>query len=312
MAADNKASYLHGLNNCAGSCGFHDYKGWKFAIKTGTTNDGYDGLMASWSSRYAAMTWVGYHTRTKAMSGAMEVMTAPIVRGWMQAAHDKAGKAENWARPAGVKDQPAFVIRSKVSRLGEVIPSSATDIFPSWYTAKAGNTEATTIDKVSNKLATSCTPDAAKDNVSNSNANKFSVDQFVTGGAASSSTDTDDVHKCEDTKPGVALTIASSKNGNPTSVCDKDGCSITATVAAGSHPLFSDKFPGKLVISINGTVVQSFDITNAATPQTFTADYKPTTSGAANVTATVTDSVLYGTTIAQDVTLSADNQGDNH
>jgi hypothetical protein len=230
----------------------------------------------------------------------------------MQAAHDKAGKPENWARPSGVKDQPAFVVRNKISNLGEVVPSSATDIFPSWYTPKTGSNEATTIDKVSGKLATSCTPDAAKDNVSNSNANKFSVDQFVTGGAANANTsDTDDVHKCDDVKPGVALTIASTKNGNPTSICDKDGCMITATVAEGTHKLFDDKFAGKLIISINGTQLQSFDITSDTSPQSFTADYKPTSSGAVNITAAVTDSVLYSTTVAQDVTANV-GSGNNH
>jgi penicillin-binding protein 1A len=311
MASDNKASYLHGLNNCNGVCGFHDYKGWKFAIKTGTTNDGFDGLMASWSSRYASATWVGYHTRNKAMTGAMEVMTAPIVRGWMQAAHDKLGtKAENWARPTGVKDAAAFVIRNKVSSLGEVVPSNSNDIYPSWYTPPSGSSQGSTIDKVSQKLATSCTPDAAKDTATNGNANKFSVDQFVTGGTAIT-TEVDDVHKCDDTKPGVALTIASTSNGNPTTICDSDGCSITATVAQGTHPLWSVKFPGKLTISVNGNAIQSFDITTDASPQTFTATYKPSGSGAANVTAMVSDSVLYSTTVAQDITLSTSSSNNN-
>src|SRR5690606_27581952 len=113
---------------------------WKFAIKTGTTNDAYDGLMASWSSRYAAMTWVGYHTRTKAMTGSMEQMTAPIVRGWMQGAHDKLASADNWQKPSGVKSMPAYVVRGKVSRLGESVPSPSNDLYPSWYSPKSNNT----------------------------------------------------------------------------------------------------------------------------------------------------------------------------
>lgn len=309
MAADRRASYLNGLNNCLGQCGFHEYKGWKFAIKTGTTNDAYDGLMASWSSRYAAMTWVGDHTRTEAMSGSMEVMTAPIVRGWMQTAHDKLGKAENWTPPAGIKTQPAYVIRSKVSRLGESVPSSATDLYPSWYTPKSTTGGSATIDKVSNKLATSCTPEAAKQVVGNSNANSFSVDQFVNGGSANSNTSaSDDIHKCEDAKPSLALTVASKDNGSQTNICDEDGCTITVTVTQGTHPLSSDRFPGKVTLSVNNAEVRSFDLNGGGNPQTFSADYKPTSSGAATVAVSMTDSVLYGATSSQSITLDNSTQ----
>lgn len=311
MAADRRASYLNGLNSCAGPCSFHDYKGWKIAIKTGTTNDAYDGLMASWSGRYAAMAWVGYHTRTKAMTGSMERMTAPIVRGWMQPAHDKLGKVENWTPPSGVKTQPAYVIRGKVSRLGEQVPSANTDLYPSWYTPKSANTGSATIDRVSNKLATSCTPEAAKLTAGNSNANSFSVDQFVGGGAAASTSATDDIHKCEDAKPTIILTVASANNGNQTNVCDDDGCTITATVAQGTHPLSSDRFPGKLSISVNGQSVKTFDINGGGSPQTFSFKYTPTSDGPATVTADLTDSVLYNANASQSITLNGGDNGNN-
>jgi membrane peptidoglycan carboxypeptidase len=40
----------------------HRYNGWKFAMKTGTTNDAKDGWMMGFSAKYAAGVWVGYHT----------------------------------------------------------------------------------------------------------------------------------------------------------------------------------------------------------------------------------------------------------
>lgn len=313
MASDQKASYLNGLNNCSGPCYFHNYKGWKFGIKTGTTNDAYDGLMASWSSRYAAVTWVGYHTRTKAMTGSMERMTAPITRNWMEAAHDKIGKAENWQAPQGMKTLPAYVIRSKLSSLGESIPSSSTDIFPSWYSAKNTNTGSAVIDRVSGKLATDCTPDAAKQTVGNSNANTFSVDQFVNGGAAANTTAKDDVHNCGDAKPTVNLTVASANGGNQTNVCDSSGCTITATVTQGTHPLGGgSRFNGKLTVSVNGTELKSFDIGSGGSPQTFSATYQPSGSGAANVTATITDSVLYAGDASQSITLDSGGGNGNN
>lgn len=305
MASDPKASYLP-----AGFYKFHNYNGWKFAIKTGTTNDAYDGLMASWSTQYAVLTWVGYHDRNKAMTGTMESMTAPIVRGWMMKAHDMLNtKATNWTAPAGMKTLPAFIVRGHVG-VGSVEPSPSNDLFPSWYTPKNNNSQSAVIDKVSNKLATSCTPDAAKQTVGGGNANSFSVDQFVAGGSASATSgQSDDVHKCDDQKPGVNLTVAANASGSQTSVCDSDGCAITATVSQGTHPLASGSFPGNLTIAINGNNVKTFAINDTGSPQTFSFQYVPDSSGAATVTATITDSVLYSGSASSSLTLDDSDSG---
>jgi penicillin-binding protein 1A len=300
MASDPKASYLPSSNICNGLCKFHSYNGWKFAIKTGTTNDGFDGLMASWSTQYAAVTWVGYHTRTKAMTGNMETMTAPIVRNWMRGAHDKLNtKPVNWTAPTDIKTLPAFVVRTHVG-VGSIEPSPTNDIFPSWYQPKTAGGGTTVIDKVSYKIATDCTPDAAKQTVSGGSANTFSVDTFVNGGAAANTTATDDVHKCDDQKPSVNLVVSSS--GSPTDICDLTGCTITATVTQGTQPISSDRFPGKLNVTINGTSVKTFDISGNDSPQTFSFQYTPEGSGSAAIVANVTDSALYSSSATNNVT----------
>lgn len=322
MAADARASYLRGLSSCGGPCSFHDYKGWKFAIKTGTTNDGFDGLMASWSTRYAGVTWVGHHTRTVTMRGSMEWMTGPIIRGWMQGAHDKLGsQPENWKAPKGVKTLPSYVIRSKVSRLGEAVPSAATDVYPSWYQPQSAGNASATIDRVSNKRATDCTPEPAKQFVNNSNANSFSVDKFYGNGSAvtAGSIDTnsnDDVHNCSDQKPSINLTISSNDSGAPTTTCDESGCTVTATVTQGTHPLSSERFAGKVSITINGQVVRTFNIGNDS-PQTVSHSFTPTGSGTIDILATVTDSVLYSSaananaTAQVNGTINIGNNGNN-
>src|SRR5205807_1685011 len=70
MTSDWKASYLPGScseTTCTslgrGGYKFQRFNGWHFSVKTGTTNDGYDGLMTSWSTKYAVVSWVGHHTR---------------------------------------------------------------------------------------------------------------------------------------------------------------------------------------------------------------------------------------------------------
>lgn len=291
MASDPNASYLRPDQKFQ-----HQKNGWDFGVKTGTTNDNFDGLMTSWSTQYAVATWVGYHTRNKAMTaGGMETMTLPITRGWMEAAHANL-KPVNWTAPTGIKTLPAFVVRNHVG-LSSVEPSPATDLFPSWYTPRGGNTTQTT-DKVSGKLATSCTPDLAKETLGNGNANTWNIDQWAGGGTsasasstASTATATDDVHNCSDSPPTVTITAP------PSCVGDNGGCTITATVAQGTYPLSDSsraQFPGTVNFLVNGQVVKTATVSDS--PSTVSFAYMPTSTGSVTMTAQVIDSVLYSAT----------------
>jgi membrane peptidoglycan carboxypeptidase len=299
MAADYKASYLPGScteTNCFGSYKFHRYNGWKFAVKTGTTNDSYDGLMTSWSTKYAVVTWVGHHTRHVTLNTSMERLTMPLARGFMEYAH-KGVPAENWKPPASLKTAPAFTVRNHVG-IGSIEPSPANDLYPSWYVG--GNNRSSSrsqiIDKVSNKVATNCTPAAAKEYAVNSNAAFWNIDIFKGGRAnigssssgtssTSSSNATDDVHSCNDTPPTISLTAPSN--------C-VSSCTITATVTAGTHPLSDERYaqyPGTVTIALNGQTVYSTKVNDS--PSTVSFQYTPTSSGSGTLKATVTDSVLY-------------------
>ncbi|MDB5181773.1 MAG: hypothetical protein JWP13_536 [Candidatus Saccharibacteria bacterium] len=309
MASDPNASYMNA------SAKFHSQKnGWHFAIKTGTTNDNYDGLMTSWSTQYAAVTWIGHHTRQKAITGtAMENLTGPMTRAWMENAHASL-KPENWVAPTGMKTLPSFVVRNKVSRLGEVVPSPSNDLFPSWYQAKTSNTNSSqTTDKVSGRVATSCTPELARQTLGNSNANTWNVDQWAGGSASSgggsssaSSTATDNIHNCSDSPPSVTITAPS------TCVADNGGCTITATVAQGTHALTDGsraQFPGTVNFLVNGQNVKTSSVGDS--PSTVTFTYMPTTSGEITITAQVIDSVLYQATDKATLVTTAANANNN-
>ena len=281
----------------------HRFNGWNFAMKTGTTNDAKDGWMIGYSTKYAAAVWVGYHNRQKAMSGTMESMTQPIWQGWMRAAHTNQ-TPENWTEPSGIQHQPAFVVRSHVG-IGSVEPSPSTEIYPSWYKPKTTTSQNSTIDRVSNKLATNCTPASAKQTVGGSSApNQFSVDIFYPpggGSSASSSTNntgaSDDVHSCSDSPPTISLTATDNGNGTAT---------LLAAVSAGSHRFNDPKyaqFPGTVTFSVNG---QSVGSKTAADPSdNVSVTYAIPSSGSYNVSATVTDSVLYSATDSKTVTFSS-------
>lgn len=316
MASDPNASYLpYGYK-------FQNYNGWKVAVKTGTTNNNFDGLMTAWTTQYAVVSWVGHHTRNVELrSGGMELLTTPLTRTWIQAALDTVKtKPTNWEKPAGIKTAPAYVVRSHVG-VGSVEPSSSTDLFPSWYTPKTNSNVSYTIDKVSKKLATNCTPANAKQTIGNANANAFSVDQFVNGGGAVSgsynTSANDDIHHCSDSKPVVSITVARSNEGSNTDVCDSTGCTITVTVSQGTHPLSSKEFPGSVVLTIGGKAVKTFTVSGGGSPQTFKYTYTPTKNGSVGITAQVTDGVLYQSSSSTSVATSTsngnnDNGGDNN
>ncbi len=313
MAADPGASYLGGscnATNCSGMK-FHRYKGWKNAIKTGTTNDLYDGLMVSWNKKYSVGIWVGNHTRTVPYVGQPENMTDPIVKGWMQGAIDRLGNvpADNWKQPSGIKTLPAYVNRSKTAS-GQSVPSSSTDLFPSWYVGKTGSTTSQEIDKVSNKVATSCTPDLAKSNSANSNAASWNVDVFAGGstGGATVQVGKDDIHNCNDAKPTVSITAINGVSADGSAVtCPLTGCTVMVYVEQGTHELTSAdrlSFPGTLTLQANGQTVGSVGISSSGGHE-FT--YKPPdgTSGSVVLTAQIVDSVLYSGTDSATVTVAA-------
>jgi len=276
MMSDPNASYFPAgrkpqrYNNGKGT--------WNFAMKTGTTNDAKDGWMMGFSSKYSAGVWVGYHNRQKVMSGTMENMTQPIWEGWMKAAH-KDLPPEGWKKPATIQTLPAYVIRSHVG-IGSVEPSPAQDLFPQWFQKKVVNNQKQVIDIVSNKLATDCTPGRAKKETTGGDANSFSGDRFTGTGGGANTSERDDVHRCEDVKPGIRLTI------NPVG----GGAQFVADVTQGSHALSSAQYPGTVTFKVNGQVVNAQQIGGSGTvTYTYTSD----TDGGKEVSVEVVDSVLY-------------------
>lgn len=269
MMSDPNASYFsrkpHRFSNSQGT--------WKYSVKSGTTNDAKDGLLVGFSTQYAASVWVGSHNRQVEMRGFMETMTQPIWSGWMNEAH-KDLKPEERVKPEGVQTLPAFIVRTHVG-VGSVEPSPANDLFPSWYKKKgASSGQKRVIDIVSNKLATECTPERAKKEVNDAAANQFSTDRFVEGGNTASTTEQDDVHRCDDVRPGISVSHSGGK--------------LFIDVTSGTHPLSSEQFPGTVNVIVDGQIIQSFNVTGSGV---VSMDYAP--SSDTLVRAEVIDSVLY-------------------
>lgn len=295
MLSDPKASYLPSNNK------WQSYKGWKTAVKTGTTNNGFDGLMTGWNTQYAVGSWVGYHTRNKALSTFMENLTTPLTKGLMTYALDSLKTSPtNWTEPSGIQHLPAYVVTTHVG-VGSVEPSPSNDIFPSWYKAKSNSNQSSVVDKVSNKTATSCTPDMAKNTLSgNASDNLFSADVFYppgSGGSGSSSgsATSDDVHSCSDTMPTIASAFVNNTDvvsGGTATCLTGAACTITATVTAGTHP-FNDsqypQYPGTVNLLVDGQVSQ----TQAVSDSPATVSFTYTGTGTHTIALQVIDSVLF-------------------
>ncbi|MGZ6005253.1 MAG: transglycosylase domain-containing protein [Candidatus Saccharimonadales bacterium] len=287
MASDPNASYLPGSFKFQ-----HQPNGWHFAVKTGTTNNGYDGLMTSWSPKYAVVSWVGNHTRHVELRTAMEYLTEPLTRGWMEYAH-KDLKPVLWQKPSGVKSAPAFVVRNHI-HYGDIEPSPSNDLYPSWYTGNSNKASSNKpIDIVSNKLATSCTPSLATKTGGNSNSNSFSIDIFVNGGngLSANTNASDDIHNCSDTRPSINSLTFNGLSGSST--CDSP-CTITASISGGTHPLTDAKYSnisgsGTVTLIIDGRAVQTKGASDNIT-------FHYSGSGTHDVKVRVIDSVLYDTT----------------
>ncbi|HEX5797114.1 MAG TPA: transglycosylase domain-containing protein [Candidatus Saccharimonadales bacterium] len=291
ILSDPRASYMARKS--------HEFNGWKFSMKTGTTNDSKDGWMMGFSTRYSTGIWVGYHNRTVEMSGFMESMTQPIWVDYMYKVHENL-EPEEREKPKGIQELPAYVVRSHVGA-SSIEPGPSTDLFPSWYKKGTRNKNAT-IDKVSNKLATDCTPPLARITGYNAQANEFSGDKFHGGGGgySTSTNEKDDIHNCEDAKPIVTLSAPGS--------CT-DSCIFTATVRQGTHPISSAEFPGTLNFYVDGNQVASRHI--GASPDKESYKYKVAVSGKKTVRAQIIDSVLYDSSDSRSVSFSSNNESED-
>jgi hypothetical protein len=221
----------------------------------------------------------------------MEYLTEPLTRNLQEQALDSLHVSPiNWKQPADIKSLPAYVVYNHVG-LGSVEPSPSTDFYPSWYVQPKSTTGNETVDKVSGKLATSCTPSLAKQNQGNNSSNIFSADIFYGGTAATTNatSGTDDVHNCNDTMPSISVTEVS---------CDDTSkCDFQVVVTQGTHALSGGTYTaspaGSVSLTDNGHVVQTVNIPNNASSPYNAQFCSVNVTNGDTIGASAVDSVLY-------------------
>lgn len=256
------------------------------AAKTGTTDLSRDGWMMGYSRYIAAGVWVGNHDN-RPMNSITSNQTGPIWTEFMKLAHE--GKPDlPFERVEGIKDVAFDRATGRLAGPGN--SNTYSDIAPAWFKGWPSSNEKATIDSVSGKLATDCTPQRAKKEISGGGpAPELPPDdpwfhlwsRSYGASAGAIPTQRDDLHKCSDVKPSVSVSV--------------QGKTIKATVTQGTHQVETLNF------MVDGNVVATQAISSGGTyDYTVSAD-----SGSHTVSAEVIDKALYDAKDDKSMTISS-------
>lgn len=277
------------------------------AVKTGTTENYRDAWTVGYTQSTVAGVWAG-NNDGKSMTSEAADISAPIWHDFMVAA-TKTEPDQPFAQPAGIK---TVAIDANTGRAkNDSTKQSRSDIFASWYNAPAASTsKSAVIDKVSGKLATACTPEAAKQTVFSNNmqAEVPTSDPSFTrwnapvqalaqklGYAAGAGipTDSDNVHNCNDAKP--VITSFKVQGGGP--------YVITASWDSGTFPVNQVQFFD------NDQVISTSSENGSGSYPSFS--YTPTSNGQHVFKVVATDSALYSDSQSFTANYSGGSFGNN-
>lgn len=246
-------------------------RGVKAAIKTGTTDDSKDGWMMGYSPKLAVGVWVG-RSDGQVMGGYTDSRTGPIFGQFMVAAHSQVLSKPQY----GYKTNEWYTQPRSVQRLSV---SGRNDLFPSWYKKPKEEAKDIIVDRVSKKLATECTPPAARETIkiielSDPTRPSNRIQSGVPEGY--DITKTDDVHQC-----GVqaASNFSVSTSGGRTRT-------INTTFSLGPNPLQTVEF------IVNGQVISS----QPGAGSSYSTQYTFPDVGTYTIQVRVTDNLYYQST----------------
>lgn len=239
----------------------------KTASKTGTSDvDGKsrDIWMMSYSPAITMGVWLG-NTTAKPLKNGNSSIPGPIINSVMTYAHE-----EIYAKDGRWKQGDWYTQPQGIQKIGN-------ELYPSWYNKNAAQKSfKATFDKVSKKKATDCTPAAARIEVlSIRSIDPTTKREVIVAPDGYDGSQDDDVHKCEDAKPGVSVSITS---------CNGKSCTIITNVTSGKAT------PSSLEIKVNGSTISS---TGLSAGGEYSTNYTFTSDGPQVVTATVSDSLMY-------------------
>lgn len=274
--------------------------GYTVAAKTGTTDLSVDGWLMGYSKYVSAGVWVGNHD-SKPMYTFAEPMVGPIWNDFMVAYH-KGKEDKKFDRVEGIKN--VKIDRSTGRNASSSSKNVVNDIAPAWFKGvESKNAVKVIIDTVSNKLATECTPDLARKEVTDNGVAPelatsdplFSAFAKGAGYSASGASikDKDDVHKCSDAKPVITNFSVTGGGGVYQFEADYD---------EGDFDLETVNF------KVNGSVVSSCTIPSGDCSSNHAEfEYVSAVSGSATVVVEIIDEVLYSDDATENTSFEENN-----
>ncbi len=254
ILSDNSARCSLGVFTCNNPL---TLSGRPVAAKTGTTEDYKDAWTVGYTPQLVAVVWAG-NNNNKPMTQAASIVSAPIWNTYMKNAL-KDAPVEQFKQPSGIKQVTLDANTGKAPVNGS---KTRTDIFASWYQLpSASGNQAATIDVVSGKLATACTPQDARRDITGAlitaeipptdiayprwNPPVQALAASLGYGAGGSiPTQNDDVHQCGDAQPSATIAATANPGGTVT---------VTTTVTGGRFPISHvDVFRDNTLISSTG------------------------------------------------------------
>jgi len=253
---------------------YHNPSGVRMAIKTGTSDIGgqaRDLWMVGYTPKATLSVWWGNHIPVPLRNeGSHEI--GPMLRDIMVPAH------KNIFEPEGTwKTGDWFGLPQGIQKLAI---NGKTDIYPSWYNKnqKINQIQKMTFDKISKKLATECTPTAAREELEViKNTDPLTNKTTVTAPDGYNAEQNDDFHNCNDSSPFISDILTVPLGGGKHT--------ILVMFIPGTHPIDS------VIISLNGESYNAVE--NGGSWEIIVADL----TGTVNVSATVIDVGLYSATL---------------
>lgn len=248
--------------------------GRKVAVKTGTTENYRDAWTVGYTPSLVAAFWAG-NNDNQSMTRAASAVSAPIWKQYMTAALADTPN-EEFKRPEGIKQVKLDANTGKLPAPGA--DKIRTDIFPSWYKpANFTESKSAVIDKISGRLATSCTPDLAKETIHSSEihaeipSNDPAYSRWEPPVAALAKrlgyksggnlpTEKDNVHSCSDAKPAVDLDADELGAGSYRVTADVDSGTFTANkldIYLDDQIISTQTINGNTTYSFNHTITQN-------------------------------------------------------
>lgn len=254
-------------------------QGVKVAVKTGTTDYAKDGWMMGYSPNLAIGVWVGRADGSAMGNAAITYLqTGPMFRQFIEQVH-----AEVMSKPTYGWTQNKWL--EQPSGLQKMRVGGYYDFFPSWYRKPKEGNKKFTMDKVSKKLATNCTPAAAREEISVTTLTNTVGGQEILGTPPSGYNirENDDVHKCGDPTPGANITVS----------CSDLTCDINASSSRGKARV------DQVEVIVNGQVIKTGRGNNLSASHTFSEP------GAYTFQVRVTDELYYQATTSKTETVGA-------